>query len=53
MNLSFLKQKISACIVKGLPPLKSCQGDAVPLTPARFLEKAGQKLLLVIATNGE
>ena len=30
-------------------PLKSRQGDVVPLTPTRFLEKAGQKLLRVTA----
>ena len=30
-------------------PLTSCQGDVVPLTPTRFLEKAGQKLLRVTA----
>ena len=35
--------------VKGLHPLKSRQGDVVPLPPTRFLEKAGQKLLRVTA----
>ena len=30
-------------------PLKSRQGDVVPLTPTRFWEKAGQKLLRVTA----